>query len=362
MNFPVPILPFKFVGFTHCTHVITFLEDDEYDSVEFMCYDNSVSGEGIELILTERNSNQTIFANNSCNYLNIMKSGRSVCKSDIDIHIVEQTYFIKVDLTCVSAEHKIEISFESLFPVSDLRAGKVDPKHHSSKGMPFMYSSQNTVGKRADITIDGRKVKAKLSNDPMLSQVKGLQSYLSKNFNLGVISPQEKDICFEAQKNGVFFYKTSNNNRISFRRDEKIGVLKCSNFTDKCEYEYIFSDENEQDLQTIRLKYEGQTKLALQFQENLNTCGIKNKESEGNILLEFEGCSETFFCEYLAHWELKESSEKEGMIVAMYTIKHENPDWEERCRVLRITMLYIIQNPSHYIKEAIVKKIELNRT
>lgn len=359
MNLPIPILPFKFVGFTQCTHVITFLDDNEYNSIEFMSYDNSVSGEGIELIITDKSNNQTIFANNVCSFLNIMKSGREVYKSDIELEMSEKNSLVSVALSCKSEIHNVQLLFESMFPISDLRAGKIDTKRHSNQGMPFMYSSQSTVGKRTDIYIDGRKIQVKYSKDPMLSEINGLQSYLSKNFNLGVITVQDSKIILKANKDNKLYYQTSNGDVISFIRDKKIGVMKYSNYVDKCQYEFIYSNGNE--LETINLNYEGKTTLQVIFKENSNSKQKMKLVTTGELLIRFVNCPAQFNCSFLCDSKIEESEVNENMVITTYTIKHENEDWEEKVRVLKLTVLYRIQKSDGLVKEAIIKDVDLKR-
>ena len=50
----VPFIPFKIVSFADCEHLIAFLNDDNFDSVEYTKYKKGPSGEGIEIIITKK--------------------------------------------------------------------------------------------------------------------------------------------------------------------------------------------------------------------------------------------------------------------------------------------------------------------
>ena len=50
----VPFIPFKIVSFADCEHLIAFLNDDNFDSVEYTKYKKGPSGEDIEIIITKK--------------------------------------------------------------------------------------------------------------------------------------------------------------------------------------------------------------------------------------------------------------------------------------------------------------------
>jgi hypothetical protein len=359
----IPILPFKLIGFTNCLHVISFLQDEEYSAIEFMKYTNSVSGEGIELILTDNNNNQIIFANSPCNYLNIIKSGRNAYRSEIELEVIEKM-LVNIKLSCKSELYHIQISFESLFPNSDIRAGKVDPRNHNGMSMPFMYSSQGSVGKKADIYVNGRKIEVLKAEDPFLSSVNGLQSYISKNFALAVFSEQDKSIQLTKKMDNEILYQTSHSDIISIKEIGNIVELKYSNYIDKCCYHFIYSDCEHDILQQIVFVYDTLPKITVKFVNETNSEETGNtnygKTIVGIAYLEFDGCKESFTCNYHYKIEKRKLNNKEERLVSLI-LEHTNEDWIEKKRVMEIETLYIVDSESKLVNEVKNLKFLIHR-
>lgn len=345
-----PILPIKLIGFTECIHMIAFLDSDEYDSIEFMKYKNSVSGEGIELILTDKTNKQVIFANNPLSVMNIRNSGREVYEANIKIESIDNSSLVKFDLLSESKIHTIHISFESLFPISDIRSGKIDPKRHNTNGMPFMYSSRNTVGKKATVCIDGVKSIVKLSCDPMLKEFGGLQVYYSKNFNLAVISAHDDTIqCKENNENEMYYITKNNEIKVVFK-DANTGLMSCSNYVDEFHYEFKMCEKGL--LKELKLFYNDENTITLTF-ENID---ISEHEVSGIMKIEFVKDAIDFVSEVT----IREKNTNKNQLEQIMTIKHNNDDWEEQNRTLEIHTLYELFDVGKKIKTMKIKKIALN--
>lgn len=204
------------------------------------------------------------------------------------------------------------------------------------------------------IYIDGRKIRVKYSDDPMLNEFNGLQSYFSKNFNLAVISAQDGEIQYNNKRGNDIYYKTKRNDIISCSVDGLNGGMKYSNYVDEFRYEFNFLENG--NLNTINLFYNEKNTIQLRF-EYLHQ---SDHDLEGNLYIKFMHCSIEFCCQFSCTITVQGKTTDGNLIHNIFIIRHQNDQWEEQQRVLEIQTLYEVQTTEELIKNVKVDKVSIN--
>lgn len=326
----IPLLPFKIIGFSECKHLIIFLEDDEFDAVEIMQYGSGVSGRGEEIILTKKDNSQEIFTSSKITYENLMKSGRIAELADIEYKMREGISCIYVDVICCNENHTVELSFESLFPVSKLKEGIVDPRRHSSEVLPFMFSSDNTVGKKCIVVIDNKKVNVRKAEDSVLKQFDGIDAYFSNAFYMGVVSPQKNKFTFVKAKNNIQIFEDSNGDILKATPCSDGFNLQYSNYDKNIIYHITCSGVV---MKEVRLFDNEKDKFLFTF---CNPLSFLEEQQEGKCIFEICKSAEKFDCQYKSNTKMLKKYENYCVFKNDFSITYSNKEWEEKERQLNI--------------------------
>lgn len=288
----IPVLPFKIIGFSECKHLIIFLEDDEFDAVEIMQYGSGVSGKGEEIIFTKKDNSQEIFTNSKITHENLIKSGRIAELANIEYKMKEGINGLYIDVICSNENHTAKLNFESLFPVSKVREGIVDPRRHSSEVLPFMFSSNNTVGKKCKVVIDDKSLNIRKAEDPILKQFGGIDAYFSGAFYMGVLSPQKNKIKFVKTKNNVQIFEDSNGDVFKAIPCSEGFNLQYNNYNENINYHITTLETG---MKNIQLFDNDKEQFSFNFREPLNFLEEKQK---GECTFEICNLGVKFDCQY----------------------------------------------------------------
>ena len=326
----IPVLPFKIIGFSECKHLIIFLEDDEFDAVEIMQYGSGVSGKGEEIIFTKKDNSQEIFTNSKITHENLIKSGRIAELANIEYKMKEGINGLYIDVICSNENHTAKLNFESLFPVSKVREGIVDPRRHSSEVLPFMFSSNNTVGKKCKVVIDDKSLNIRKAEDPILKQFGGIDAYFSGAFYMGVLSPQKNKIKFVKTKNNVQIFEDSNGDVFKAIPCSEGFNLQYNNYNENINYHITTLETG---MKNIQLFDNDKEQFSFNFREPLNFLEEKQK---GECTFEICNLGVKFDCQYKSETKKIKECENHYIFKNNFSITYINEEWEEKKRRLSI--------------------------
>jgi|GEM_PF-6469746 len=356
----VPLLPFKLISFAENEHIIFFVNDKVYEAIEFFNYNMSVSGKGIEIILTKIGGEQLVISNNPNVYNNLIKAKRKVYPGEIELQKEDKDGMLRLLLSCKSKKYNINMDFQSLFPVSGLRDGKVDPQRHSDKGMPFMYSSMNTVGINCSIQLEGRDIEILNATENTLAQFKGQQAYFSQDFQLVVLSEQDKKINYGKRENESLIYTTQSMDKLTFTPIDVGFKLKYSNYTDDTEYiilSKIFN--NFISISNIQLNIVNKSNIFIDFSPELKFDIAHDCIYNGKMKISLIHSESIFDCNIKLINHVVFHDIQYYHTETEFTISYENADWKEKSRTAIFKIKYEIDKNTYLIQEMFILNFEI---
>ncbi|MDS0527089.1 hypothetical protein NNC19_15460 [Clostridium sp. SHJSY1] len=355
----VPILPIKCLMFSDASHLIAFIEHDIYDAVEVLNYKKSTLGKGIEVILTRKDGTQIILANTNEIYENKRKAKREAYLAEIDMETKESNHIILVHLTCRTDFVHVEMDFESLFPLSNIRQGKIDPKRHSKESMPFMYSTMNTVGKKCEVMIDDNKVNVKMSEDDILKQFKGLQAYYAGEFYLGILVPQIDELNLVQIREKEFIYSIGDD-LISYQVNENKCTMKYSSYDKECHFE-ISNFTGEQTISSYKMYCRDRIIIQIFFEPQLYSM-IDEFNKQMIMRVEIPEPKVTYNCRFLVNTKKIFEDNENIFIQSECSIVYEDETWEESRRELVVESEYKVAKKDNIIENYKLCKFYLKTT
>lgn len=358
----VPFLPFKIVSFSNSEHLIVFLENSEFDAIEYIKYKNGPSGEGIEVILTKKDMSQTIITNSMKIYDNLILAQKNAYLSKIEYSKREKNSLIYVDLTVISEKFNIVINFISMFPVSTYKTGIVDPKRHSNICIPFMYNLDSTVGSKCNIIINTEKIKISKSTDNILGKLNALQAYFSNNFCLSVIQAPDRNLTLTSYKDNSYLYNVNNSYNLIFKVNNNSCVLESSNYSEG--YKDIIKFINKDDnifINEYNVYFNEEEFLTAKFEPPINVLDIyENTDKNGIMIVSIAKEKGKFICKYKVTHNIINRVGEELVLGSDYTIAYHNENWSEECRKVRCECRVAINTNKKLITDYKVNFIEIN--
>lgn len=333
----VPILPIKCLMFSDAKHLIAFIEHDKYDAVEVLNYKESTLGKGIEVILTKKDGSQIILVNVNEIYENKQRVKKEAYLGKINMEVKESNQTIMVHLSCKADFIHLEINFESLFPLSDIRRGKVDPKRHSKESMPFMYSAMNTVGKKCEVLIDNKRVKVKMSEDDILKKFNGLQAYYAGEFYLGILVPQMEELNLVEIREKEYIYSVSDG-WISYQLGENKCKVKYSAYDERYHFE-ITNFTGEEGISSYKLYCSDRIIMQIFFEPQLCSM-IEEGNSQMRMEVEIPKPKVTYHCHFLVNTKKVFEDSTYVLYRSDCRIVYEDKNWEEGRRELAVEVEY----------------------
>lgn len=355
----VPILPVKCLAFSDARHLIAFIEDEIYDAVEVLDYKESTLGKGIEVILTKKDGAQIILANTDRIYENKKKAKKEAYLAETELEISESNRIIVVRLNCKSDFTDVEMEFESLFPLSDIRKGKVDPRRHSKASMPFMYSASNTVGKNCRVVIGQRAAAVRRSKDDILKQFNGLQAYYADDFYLGILVPQNDELKLVRAVENKYIY-SAGDDEITYEADDHRCSVCYSCYDGDCHFE-LLNDMDGQTGSSYKMYCKNRSILQIFFEPQLYSM---TKEGDVQIAMRIEIPKQraVYDCRLFAKTKKLSEDESYSYFHAAYSISYEEAEWEESRREYQLEAEYKVQKQDNTIVNYKICKIQLKST
>jgi len=345
----IPINPINFTIFPSCIHIIAFLDDEDIESIEFFDYSKGPNGKALELVITDSNKMQCVYTNSERAYMNLMYIGRKVILSNISYEKkVDRTGNIECIIYFEEESFKGKMKFKSLFPPSNYHSGVVDPKGHAKKGLPLIYSSENTFAIECSVVINGDVKKVRKSYDPNLVQFNALEAFLSNNFYLATIGFKNKNEELVKINGSTYLYSAGENCFNYYKYDDlnKKIIYTSDNFPDNYKIEYILTNElngENKSISQCKVVIDNETELEARFNPEISISDkeICEKRYDGEISIHLIRTKVDFLCEYSISSNIHNKNGNTE-IKSNHICKYHNKEWQELSRELKCVTECII--------------------
>lgn len=331
-----PLIPFNFAVFPKCKHLIAFLEDTDFDSVEYLEYENSTNGSAREVVLTFKNTEQLVLINSSTLVDKLNEAGRKAIYADISFNREKlRTGALLVKFEFESDEYSGKVVCQSLFPPSDYHSGVVDPSGHAKKGIPFMFSRQNTFAVKCGVMINGEIKKLRVAKSAELAQFNSFEVYYSDEFTLVSLSlkkqmldriKQDEDECIYQDSSIWHLKQVCANEIIRYKENNPAGEV----------YHYLLNEEGK--IEELQLGIKDETALRTVFEPAIPIDDLTEKIN-GKMMIHIHDVEHIFECTYSI---IGEYGENKSELSAAYTCCYNNDAWieEKRGITCNTSMLY----------------------
>lgn len=339
-----PLIPFNFVIFPKCKHLIAFLADLDFDSIEFFEYKNSSNGSAREVILTFKNTEQLVLINSGNLAEKLNEAGRKAIYAEINFGREQlRTGAVLINISFKSEKYSGKVVFQSLFPTSDYHSGVVDPNGHAKNGIPCMYSRQNTFAIKCSVMINGELLKARVAKSDELTQFNSLQAYYSDEFTLVTFTLKKQMLeCIMQDKNECI-YKDSIRWNFKKQCDNEVIKYREYNYVDEV-YHYILSKDGK--LEEIQVELEGEIAVKTNFEPAIPLDDIAGQVN-GKMMIHINCVEHVFECTYSV---ISSQGDTEKEILATYNCCYSNGSWKEGERGITCNTSKLYNNQKECIK------------
>jgi hypothetical protein len=354
----VPLLPVKIVLFPSSEHLICFLDHDELESIEYISYEAGPNGCGHEIIITGNDKQQVVFTDSRRVIENLTRIKRPVFIAEINVEKeIQRSGIMEITITCTARDHHYTLYFQSLFPLSNVKSGIIDPKQHGKeRGLPLLCSYDNAITTNCTVARNREVIPVSSADEKPLAQFGALKAFYSADFYLGFLTYINTRLRFlEKAGESEYIYESDAGEKYSFFPEDS--VCKVVQHNHPPEYKthmyYNFID-GLVSISHYDIIINNTVHLSALFDPPVIIRSGADTTQSGTLRISINAHNTLFECLYYVTHTIKKNE-----LISNYIIEYSNEEWEEEKRRVACETVCAVNNSGHIIEEFNVKKLEV---